>query len=183
MPRHVPILKALLLTLVAACAFGAPAPDAPQPPPEPPINGRVTVILEKAVWQQKSEEETVNADLQLDLFCDNGQWRDAVYGMAYGAAGTNNSTQHGGKIKEATVEGDRVRLVLAMNFERDNAVWGDTPFVGGSGEYVIELNREGDRFGGQYVGSFAPAVNPVTGQTDAPKAVGGSANGKVIAPQ
>ena len=178
MPRHAPILKTLLIPLVlAACAVAA-APD-PQPQPDPALNGRLTLTLEKAIWQQIGEDETAHADLQLDVFCDNGRFRDAAYGMAVGAAGLNNSSQHGGKIKEASVDGDRVRIVVAMLMERDNAVWGDKQFVGGSGEYVIELKRQGDRLGGQYAGSFAPSLNPVTGQTDAARGVGGNAVGKV----
>ncbi len=124
---------------------------------EPAQTGTVLLTLAEGVAPaEPGARET--RDMELELTLRDGKFDKKVWGYAIGF----NKADHEGELVSA--DGDKV--VVKMTLCKD--AWG--PSSPGSAEYRITLKREGDAFGGDFVGTVeypgreGPVKNDVKGK-------------------
>lgn len=121
-------------TLFAASASGAE-----------PLTGEVEVELRDGLFGGKTVGESP-ADLVLALAAHDGQW-ERVWGHAF----RFNTTDHDGRVTEAAVTPDAMRLAVNMHVHGDLF----TRDAGGPATYTIELKRQQDgALAGTYQGTW-----------------------------
>ena len=129
------------------------------------FSGRVELTLDGAVAQFKDGKPGEPKHLDVYAECSQGEWRD-VWAESDGF----NRIIHLGRITEAQVAPDKLRLKMSFMLGSDNWV------KGGPAAYDIELKR--DARSGALDGTFSGVFNSPFGRFDAK----GKATGRLLPP-
>ncbi len=136
--------RAMLALAVAAVVASASSQRAQaQPAAMPAVTCELDLVLEKGLWVARGEDVD-HPRLIVELKARDGQW-DRLWAIALGY---NNSCGQG-RVRQASVDGNTVKLELQV------ALGNDRWTSGGYGQYAVELNRSADgQVEGKFDGSF-----------------------------
>lgn len=146
---HAPAAMAILLS--AAAAFAE-------------VGGmEMQIALHDAVF--RGDEQPSHADM---LLLDIRRSEDGTWHRVWGVARDFNIAMHPGRVVEADVTDDVVKLSVAMDIRRDSWSWG----ASGRGRYEISLTRDED---GEFTGAYSGTLRGIE--------VSGRAEGNILPPR